>query len=364
MNRRLVTPLARRAAVRPERLERRTLMCSIGDYVWLDADCDGIQDAGEGGVAGVNVNLYDSAGNLVDTQITDGNGYYLFQRLPDGSVLDLGTYTVKFELPDGFHFSPANQGSDDAADSDADANGLSHEVVLTGAAPHDLTVDAGLCADDVHIPGRMTGGGSVFLETGMIGGPAGTRVTHGFELHCTTEANNRLEINWGKPNNHFHLAELTEVECLDTNIIQNPPDAPIDTLIATGVGRFTGSFGGTKYSKAPATVHFVFRDGGPTKGEPGIYDVASYKIQVDGGPVVLNTDGTDADNVPDELLLKFGNHQAHYELKRLTTQASTLQSQINSIFDQLDSTNLSETKRLSLTQQLLDLQTQFESANG
>ena len=369
MTRRLVSPRQprRAASARPERLENRTLMCSIGDYVWLDADCDGIQDGGETGVAGVNVNLYDSAGNLVDTQITDGNGYYLFQRLPDGSVLDLGTYRVEFELPDGFHFSPANQGGDDAADSDADANGLSHEVVLTGAEPHDLTIDAGLCVEDEeppHAEGRMTGGGSVFLAAGMIGGPAGTRVTHGFQLHCTTEANNRLEINWGKPNSHFHLEELTSVFCEDTDIIQNPPDAPIDTMIATGVGRFTGSFGGTRYAKAPATVQLVFRDGGPTKGEPGIYDVASYRIQVDGGPVVLNTDGTDADDVPDELLLKFGNHQAHDELKRLTSQASTLQSQINSIFEQLDSTNLSETKRLSLTQQLLDLQAQFEAANG
>ena len=154
------------------------------------------------------------------------------------------------------------------------------------------------------------------------------------------------------------------MECQDTPIIQNPPDAPIDTMIATGVGRFTGAFGGTRYSKAPATVEIVFRDGGPTRGEPGIYDVASYKVTVDGGPVVLNTDGTDGDTAPDELLLDRGNHQAHYELKRLTSSASTLQQEINSVFAQLDSTNLSETKRLSLTQQLLDLQALFEVANA
>ena len=368
MNRRRVSPPARRAAaVRPERLENRTLFCSIGDFVWLDADCDGIQDPGEAGVPGVVVKLFDSSGNLFHTVTTDETGHYLFTPGADLPELPLGTYTVRFELPAGYHFSPANQGGDDTKDSDAGASGQSGPVVLTEDNLHDLTVDAGLCVDEEEPPhphGRMTGGGSVFLETGMIGGPAGTRVTHGFQLHCTTEANNRLEINWGKPNNHFHLADLTEVECLDTDIIQNPPDAPIDTLIATGVGRFTGSFGGTKYSKAPATVELIFRDGGPTRGEPGIYDVASYKITVNGGPVVLNTDGNDADSVPDELLLKFGNHQAHDELKRLTTSASTLQSQINSIFDQLDSTNLSETRRLSLTQQLLDLQAQFEGANA
>ena len=78
----------------------------------------------------------------------------------------------------------------------------------------------------------------------------------------------------------------------------------------------------------------------------------------------MNTDGTDADGVPDELLLDRGNHQAHYELKRLTSQASQLQAEINSTFDQLDSSTLSDTKRLALIDQLLNLQAQFEAANA
>jgi hypothetical protein len=357
---------ARESFARLEGLEGRRLMCSIGDFVWLDADCDGIQDNGEAGVPNVKVNLYDSSGTLVDTETTDANGYYLFDGPgPDGQLW-LDTFTVQFELPSGYHFSPANQGGNDAADSDAGAGGFSGPVVLTEDNLHDLTVDAGLCVDvEQHVAGRMTGGGSVFLKEGMIGGPVGTRVTHGFELHCTTEANNHLEINWGKPNNHFHLADLTAVECEDTAIIQNPPDAPIDTLKATGVGRFSGTVAGNKYLKAPATVQFVFRDGGPTRGEPGIYDVASYKVTLDGsGLVVLNTDGTDADSVPDELLLQFGNHQAHYEIKRLTTSAARLQRDINSVFDQLDNPTQTDAKILSLTQQLLDLQSQFEVANA
>jgi hypothetical protein len=361
-----------RAPARLENLESRVLMCNIGDRVWLDGDCDGIQDAGEAGVPGVKVDLYDGSGNLVNSTVTDANGGYLFTRTSTGASLELGTYEVKFTVPAGYHAAPKDQGADNAVDSDIDATGSTGPFVLGNANIFDLTWDAGLCADEPpppppppHIPGRMTGGGSVFLQEGMVGGPAGTRVTHGFELHCTVDANNRLEVNWGKPNNHFHLLNLTAVECEDTPIIQNPPDAPIDTLTATGAGRFTGAFGGTKYSKAPATIEFVFRDGGPTRGEPGIYDVASYKITLNGnGAVVLNTDGTDADSIPDELLLNRGNHQAHYELKRLTTQAEQIQLQINSVFDQLDSTNLSDTKRLSLTDQLLSLQADFEVANA
>ena len=35
---------------------------SISDFVWEDLDCDGIQEAGESGVAGVQVNLLNGAG--------------------------------------------------------------------------------------------------------------------------------------------------------------------------------------------------------------------------------------------------------------------------------------------------------------
>jgi hypothetical protein len=359
----------KRVRARMETLEERRLFNAIGDFVWLDADCDGIQDGGEAGVPSVTVHLYDSSGNELHSTVTDATGYYDFSRLPNG-VLAAGTYSVKFDIPAGYHASPANQGGDDAVDSDGDANGQTGPIVLDGyLRVYDYTVDQGLCVDEPppeeHLEGRMTGGGSVFLGAGMIGGPVGTRVTHGFQLHCTTEANNRLEINWGRPDSRFHLLELTAVTCEDTDIVQNPPDAPIDTMIATGTGLFSGTFGGTRYARVPATVEIVFRDGGAERGEPGVDDVASYKVTLDGsGIVVLNTDGTDADSVPDELLLDRGNHQAHYELKRLTSQASQLQADINSTFDQLDSSTLSDTKRLALIDKLLNLQAQFEAANA
>ena len=50
----------------------------IGNYVWLDADNDGIQDADENGLSGVNVALFDANGNQVATTVTDANGHYTF----------------------------------------------------------------------------------------------------------------------------------------------------------------------------------------------------------------------------------------------------------------------------------------------
>src|SRR5699024_7932150 len=54
---------------------------SIGDYVWLDADGDGVQDKGEKPVPGATVTLLDADGNVVATTKTDKDGYYSFTDL-------------------------------------------------------------------------------------------------------------------------------------------------------------------------------------------------------------------------------------------------------------------------------------------
>ncbi len=61
---------------------------SVGDYVWLDEDGDGDQDAGEPGIANVEVILtgYDTKNNWVSlTTYTDADGKYLFANVPAGS---------------------------------------------------------------------------------------------------------------------------------------------------------------------------------------------------------------------------------------------------------------------------------------
>ena len=63
----------------------------LGNYVWLDENADGLQDAGEPGLAGVNVLLKDSIGDVVGTRVTDSNGAYLFNNLVPG------TYTVELD---------------------------------------------------------------------------------------------------------------------------------------------------------------------------------------------------------------------------------------------------------------------------
>ena len=85
----------------------------------------------------MTVTLKDSDGNVVASTTTDNNGNYLFEDIPAGS------YTVVFTSPDNvYEFTTANAGSNDTADSDADASGVAS--VTVGEGVEDLTIDAGL----------------------------------------------------------------------------------------------------------------------------------------------------------------------------------------------------------------------------
>ena len=117
----------------------------------------------------------------------------------------------------------------------------------------------------------------------------GTRVTHGFEIHCdVTDVPNNLEINWA-PANNFHLEVLDTAVCTQTPAIQAPPNAPFDTFVGTGTGKLNGVPG--------ASIEFTFVDG----GEPGTKDTAKYLIKDSSGTVL---------SVGTTFLTK-GNQQAH-----------------------------------------------------
>jgi hypothetical protein len=113
---------------------------ALGNFVWNDTNGNGRQDAGEPGVQGVTVTLYNNAGVAIAVTTTDKNGAYAFVGLPDG------TYTVGFSnIPDGFVLAPKNAGgSTPANDSDADAaTGRTSPIVLVGGVTNN-DVDAGL----------------------------------------------------------------------------------------------------------------------------------------------------------------------------------------------------------------------------
>jgi uncharacterized repeat protein (TIGR01451 family) len=115
----------------------------VGNRVWLDVDGDGIQDIGEtNNIAGVPVYLFDTQTNLIATTTTDSSGIYSFTNVVPG------TYVIGFDFTntttDNLTISPANQGGDEALDSDGITGNIGG-VVLTGP----ITLVAGQVNNDV-----------------------------------------------------------------------------------------------------------------------------------------------------------------------------------------------------------------------
>ncbi|UXR74951.1 carboxypeptidase regulatory-like domain-containing protein [Staphylococcus sp. IVB6238] len=102
----------------------------IGDYVWVDENKDGIQDANEAPLPNTTVILYDHNGEEIKRTVTDETGHYLFDQLQKGN------YVVEFFAPEGYTVTKYNQGTDDSKDSD----GYRVNVNLTG---DDMTIDSG-----------------------------------------------------------------------------------------------------------------------------------------------------------------------------------------------------------------------------
>ncbi len=110
---------------------------TVGDRVWEDYNFNGVQDAGEPGIAGVTVTLQTPTGTL--TTVTSAGGLYTFTNVVPNVV-----HTLTFIAPTGgFTFTAKDLGGNDATDSDPNpATG----VVTFTLAPAQVSqdVDAGL----------------------------------------------------------------------------------------------------------------------------------------------------------------------------------------------------------------------------
>ncbi len=111
---------------------------SIGARVWRDKTGDGLLGPGDGGVAGVTVQLLGSEKEVLATEVTSSTGQYSFNGLPAGN------YRIQFsKVPPGLTFTRPDAG-DPAIDSDADQRGLSGVFTVGSETPADLSIDAGL----------------------------------------------------------------------------------------------------------------------------------------------------------------------------------------------------------------------------
>ena len=218
-------------------------LASLGDYVWIDANRNGQQDAGETPVPNVRVVLHDANGTAILTTTTDSNGFYHFINLQPGS------YSVQFDvstLP--ANYVPTTQGptgAKDSTDSDADTNGQTELTTLV-AGENDLSWDMG-----IYLPTASLGD-FVWVDTNhdgqqQTGEPAlpGVVVTlyiNGSPISTTTTDSNgtynftnllpgvAYTLQFGLPSGFAWTQPLTGSPVTDSNVNGDGQTSPVTLL--------------------------------------------------------------------------------------------------------------------------------------
>lgn len=112
---------------------------SIGDFVWLDEDGDGMQDIGEPGVPGVRLELWQDGEKLAETE-TDVYGHYMLSDIYPGH------YTLRVTMPAEL---TATQRQTEfpligSVLPESDALTVDADDVIVPSGTHNLAVDVGL----------------------------------------------------------------------------------------------------------------------------------------------------------------------------------------------------------------------------
>jgi hypothetical protein len=131
---------------------------AIGDFVWVDTNGNGCQDAGEPGIPGVQLDLYSGCGSgliFVRSTTTDSSGHYLF------SGLCAGSYTVRFHTPAGYTHTLSHQNCSvgglppDQTDSNCECSG-SGDCDVCVTLPADNTQDLSIDCGYIPPPGNLS----------------------------------------------------------------------------------------------------------------------------------------------------------------------------------------------------------------
>ncbi|QLH46274.1 MAG: hypothetical protein HWD58_11965 [Bacteroidota bacterium] len=120
---------------------------SLGNQVWIDADRDGIKDAGESGLAGATVYLYADANNdgspdgpAVASTSSNSSGYYVFNNLLQGNYI-VGVVPPSPASGNPYSSSPVNE-TNPNSNVDNNDNGVTTTAGQTYSGTINLTPGA------------------------------------------------------------------------------------------------------------------------------------------------------------------------------------------------------------------------------
>jgi hypothetical protein len=111
---------------------------TIGDFVFRDRDCDGLQGTGDAGIPDVKVLLLSASGQVLDSTRTNAQGFYAFNGLCGGSY---HVQVVSSTLPPGLTPTTCSNTPNVANNS----NCSPAPVTLPASGSDDLTIDFGYC---------------------------------------------------------------------------------------------------------------------------------------------------------------------------------------------------------------------------
>ena len=274
---------------------------TIGDFVWSDADGDGLQDAGEPGIAGVTVELYldvDGDGILepggddgaaVDTTTTAADGSYLFTGVTASGTEDYFVYVNAVQgALSGYPTVTTPSGSSPSANI-AIPNLNSGQIVLN--ADFGFKPDPGTTFSisdkvwfDADADGTLGGG-----EPGISGVTVDLLDATGSVIATTsTDASGNFTFSGLPGGGADYTIKITDTggalnDYYGTTAPAIATELDIDNLTADVDNTTTPNFG---YSLSGSIGDTVFNDldgdGTQDAGEPGIAGV-SVEIYLDDG---------------------------------------------------------------------------------
>ncbi len=125
--------------------------CTIGNFVWEDENSDGLQDDDEPGIEGATLNLIDENNDIIQTVMSDSQGFYEFTNLAPGKYY--------IEIQTGILYSPTlyQKGGGAFKETDSDVLLQDGKFVTTQFVITSNTTDSSIDLGFVEKPALVAG---------------------------------------------------------------------------------------------------------------------------------------------------------------------------------------------------------------